>query len=290
MKVFNHTKAASKDYALSMLPQSRREIFWDVLKLNWKQFLLYGLLFLAFCLPLQLVTLSESMAAINVQNAELAQEQIPYMTAMTRIIASVVKLPCFLLIAVGISGFARVMRQYAWMENVRFVYEFGQGIKSNAGQMLLLAALAGVANIVAAFFIAMGETATDLLASILVLAPAAIILLCLLPVLAYAVVSISIYKSSFAGHIRVGRMVYGQWLWKTLLALVCCLVPFGLQMLPAFICQIIGAVLSPLLSPVVFLGWYLFALEGFDKYINQDRYPSLVGRGLYHPDDDGEIE
>ncbi len=267
-----------------MLPQTRREVFFDVLKLNWKSFLLYGLLFLAFCLPLQLVTLSESMAAINLQQADMAGAQIPYMIAMTRIIASVVKIPCFLLIAVGISGFARVIRQYAWMENVKFSYEFWKGVKSNAGQMLLLAILAGVCNGIAAFFIAVGETTADLLTAAIVLAPTAVIILCLVPVFAYMVVSISLYKGGFGSHFHVGRMVYAQSWWKTLLAVVCCFAPFALQILPAFIYQIIGAVLSPMLAPIVFLGWYLFALDELDQHINQERYPSLVGKGLYDPD------
>ncbi len=248
--------------------------------------MLYGLLFLLFCLPLQLVSLSESMAAINLQNAgtDIAQEQVPYMIAVTRIIASAIKLPCLLLIAVALSGFARVMRQYAWMENVNFTYELVQGIKSNAGQMLLLAALAGLLNIIAAVFIAIGETATDIMTSVIVLMPAAMLILCLLPVFAYMAVSISIYKSKFGTHFHIGRILYSQTLWKTLLALVCCFVPFALQVIPAFIYQIIGAVLSPMLAPVVFLGWYLFALDGLDEYINRQNYPSLVGKGLYDPE------
>ncbi len=287
MKLFHRTRAAAQDYDPCMLPRNRREVFLDVLKLNWKSFLLYGVLFLGFCLPLQLVTLSESMAVINFQAGDMAQ--MPYRIAMVRIIASIVKLPCFLLLAVGLSGFARVMRQYAWMENVRFSYEFWQGMKGNAGQMLLLAALAGVANVIAAVCIAVAETATDLLSSILLLAPAAVIILCMVPVLGYMVVSICIYKSSFAGHLQVGRMIYGQAFLKTLLALVCCLAPFGLQLIPGFLYQIIGAVVSPVVSPVVFFGWFLFVLEQLDSYINQERYPSLVGRGLYDPDAAGEI-
>ncbi len=285
-KIFNRFRKAAKDYDLSMLPQTRKEVFLDVLKLNWKSFLLYGLLFLVFSLPLQLVTLSESMAVINLQNAggEIPREQIPYMISMTRILAAVVKLPCFSLLAVAISGFARVIRQYAWMENVKFSYEFWQGIKGNAGQMLLLAVLAGVINLVATLFITVSETTTDFISSVIMLAPTAIIILCLVPVFAYMVVSISVYKSGFGGHFRVGRTVYAQSMRKTLLALPCCFMPFVLQVMPAFICQILGAVLSPLLAPIVFLGWYLFALDGLDAYINAEHYPSLVGRGLYDPE------
>ncbi len=268
-----------------MLPQTRREVFFDVLKLNWKQFVLYGLLFLVFSLPLQIVTLSESMAAINLQNSagQLPQEQIPYLLSMTRILASLIKIPCFLLVAVAVSGFARVFRQYAWMENVNFVYEFWQGVKGNVRQMLLLAAWTGLVNVFTAFFLAVGETTASFVASVIVLIPAAIIILCLGPVAAYMVVSVSIYKGRLGTHFRVGRLLYAQAPWKTLLALLCCLVPFGLQLLPAFIFQIIGAVLFPLLTPVIFLGWYLFTLDALDFQINPQEYPSLVGRGLYDP-------
>ncbi len=282
-KIFNRSPKASKDYTPSMLPQTRREVFFDTLKLNWKSFLLYGLLLLAFTLPMHIVTLSESMAVINLQNLDSDIAKTPYMISMTRLISSFIKLPCFLLLAVVVSGFARVIRQYAWMENVNFTYDFKQGVKNNVGHLLLLAVLVGIVNIVAVFFSSVAETTADLFSSIIVLLPTAIIILYLLPVFAYMVVSISIYSQKFGTHFRLGKLLYFQAPWKTLIALLCCFAPFILQAVPVFIFQIIGAVLSSMLIPVVFLGWYLFTLDGLDQSVNRQNYPSLVGRGLYNP-------
>ncbi len=281
-KLFDRASCASSDYTPSMLPQTRTAVFFDVLKLNWKKFMLYGLLFLLFSLPMEMVAVSEGMAVINLQRAEIdmAPQQIPYMIAMTKIIASVIKLPCLLLIAVAVSGFARVIRQYAWMENVYFTYEFKKGIKSNLGQMLVLALTAGAVNVLITVFIAVAETAAEFFTSVFLLIPAAFLILYLLPVFAYMAVSISIYGNSYGNHYKVGRVVYSRMLWKTLLALVCCGAPFALQKIPSFLSQFVGAVLSPMLTPVVFLGWYLFALNQFDESINRVHYPQLVGRGI----------
>ncbi len=276
---FFQNKRADRDYSPASLPQTRRAVFFDVLKLNWRQFILYGLLFLAVCLPMQLVSLSEAMAAVNLQNSQ--DPQWVYKLAMTRILAAGIQMPCLWLIGLALSGFARVMRQYAWMENVRFSYEFIQGVKQNGLQMLGLAVLAGLGNGLFALCAALAEAA-QLLPSVILMIPAALLLLCLLPVAAYAVAAIPVYKGKLAAQLRVGRLLYAQNPWKTLLGVGCCLAPCLVQLSQVFLVKIIGAVLAPVAAPVVLLGWTLFAYEAMDRHINETLYPELVGRGLWN--------
>ena len=51
------TKKASKDFERSMLPQTRRAVFFDVLKLQWRKLLLASFILLVSALPLLLIAI-----------------------------------------------------------------------------------------------------------------------------------------------------------------------------------------------------------------------------------------
>ena len=50
----------------------------------------------------------------------------------------------------------------------------------------------------------------------------------------------------------------------------------------------IGLVLFAFLNSVVIVLYTLISHSAFDKYINQEHYPDMVGKGLYKQVDDKE--
>ena len=50
-----HKLQAKDNYTHDMLPSNRREVFFDVVKLQWRALLLLGILVLLFAMPLQLL-------------------------------------------------------------------------------------------------------------------------------------------------------------------------------------------------------------------------------------------
>ena len=57
-----------------------------------------------------------------------------------------------------------------------------------------------------------------------------------------------------------------------------------------FITLIIGMVLFAILNSVVIVIYTLISHSAFDKYINKEHYPDMVGKGLYKVDTNESVE
>ncbi len=261
------------------LPADRRGAFFYVISGHWRNFLCYGLLMLAFCLPIHGAAVLEETLALLASAGEGSPEEIKLTIHGIRRLCAGLKIPGFALLAVPVAGLARVIRQYAWMERVDFWPEFAKGIRENLRHTLLLGLGVGILNFLAAFSYYTALEAADLFQSVVLLLPP-VLFLTVIPVGGYMTVAISLYTDSFLGHLRTALHLYGASPWRTLLAAGLCLSVFAVQFLPHFVCLYFGRLVSSLLSAFVFLAWYLFALDRADALIHRDRFPELVGRGL----------
>ncbi len=286
-------KSASKDYTVDMLPHNRREVFFDILKLHWGKFLAYGLLVLVFSLPLHILLVIENLTAAGLAESAngLAQEQLEQLYLQIMSLSNTVafaKIPCLLLLSVCIAGLVRIIRQYSWGENVFFSADFSQGIRQNGGQMALLAFAVGAVNWISVYAYNTSTVLDSDIASSVLLIPVGLAIFAGIPTAAYAVVQISVYSNRFGRNLLIGLVVAAKSYGKTLLAIVCCLLPFGLQLLPNLLAQIVGCVLGSMTAPYIFLAWFLFASNQLDRCINADQFPELVGRGTVQRDHEAE--
>ncbi len=285
-KLFNFNKPAKKEYTSDMLPKNRREVFFDVLKLNWTKFLLLGVVFLLVCLPLLSLSMYQEIVAdslrgeIEVATAEQQAELRAQLYAFKDICA-VLKIPCIIIIALYLSGLVKVVRQYAWEEDVFHLTDFVSGFKSNAWHMFLLSLIVGVAYAISSICFNISISTSDEIQSYIMMIPTCAFVLFVLPLCAYAVTSIAVYKNKFSAVMKLSfRMIFLE-PWRTYLALLCCLGLFALLLIPNFMCQIIVSVVGCLLFPVILLAWLLFSFNQFDKHVNAQRFPQLVGKGVF---------
>ncbi len=269
-------KSRAGEYTVSMLPSTRKAVFWDVLKLNWVSFVYYGLLMLLFSLPMLIVGMVENIQLANMVNA---QADARALFAMQNTFA-VLRIPCFMLLSIALAGFAKVMRQYAWGENVFFSSDFFGGIRANVRQTLLLGTVAGAGYVLCRMLYGIAVFSQEETMPLVCLIGILFVALIGIPVVAYAVVCVSIYVNKFCVLLKIGFLLTVKNPLKTYLALVCYLLLAAVQLLPYMAVQVAGGLLTGLLSPVIFLGWYLFALNGLDETVNKQYFPELVGRGI----------
>lgn len=76
-------KIAKTDYTEAMLPHTRKEVFFDVVKLHFRELILCGVIVFAFSLPMHILTLLEDAYAVNInaqlpENATVEQLQAAY--------------------------------------------------------------------------------------------------------------------------------------------------------------------------------------------------------------------
>ncbi len=294
MALFRKRKLqASQNFETSMLPQTRKAIFFDVIKLHWSSFLSYGFLILLFMLPLYVITLAQQVLVWQqyallegLPDAEKL-ESIQNIYALQNT-AACFKIPCLMIAALGLAGLIRVIRQYAWEENVFFSFDFSAGIRSNSKQFLLLGLLAGIINLLVTYSNGLSNFAEDSFSSILLMLPMGFALAVALPVIAFSMVSISLYANKFTIVLMTSLSLSVKTFFKTIVKLLCLLSPLALLLIPNLVVQFVVLLIYALTFPTLLLAWYLYALDPFDKYINAEYYPELVGKGLASSVQDAE--
>ncbi len=288
-KKVRRIKQSATDFTYQNLPHNRVEVFFDVVKLHWKSFLLFGLVFLLFCLPTQglslLRTLLVNQAYANAgELTDQTKVELASKIMSLDITAAILQLPCTMILAIAISGFSKIIKQYCWLENVYFRTDFFGGIKENYRQTGLLALIIGVVYVLSTYSVNYAQVVNNVGLSILAIVPVGVGLFVGIPVCAYAVVGISIYKNSFKQILITSFACFVKSPIKSLLAVAGCLLPFALQLIPDFLVMIIAKVVLSFIIPFVFLGWYLFALQQLDKTVNAQHYPSIFGKGTFPKD------
>lgn len=277
---FRRSKKAEKDYQKSMLPQNRKEVFWDVIKLQWSSLLATGGLMVLFALPLLVLAVFEN-ACVWALMADSTKQQDVLMGEVLalRNLSAILRGPMIVLLSVGLAGGARVVRQLAWEENLFLSYDFRMGIKQNVKQFLLYGLLVGLLYTCASIGWNMASV-TQWTVGVVFSAPMWLLVLAV-PVLAYLPVVICIYQNGFLGNIRVALALFLKHPVKTVGAVIASfaivVIPW---LIPSLIVQLIGGIVSVALLPFGMLGWFLFAYNRLDETINAQYCPEMVGKGI----------
>ena len=280
------TKSAKVDFQIGSLPQTRKEVFADVLKIHWRSFVGFAFLFVLFTLPFHLLGIKDDVIQMNIMqdfaNMTAEQQQAAILQVLSvKNTSAVFNIASFVIFAVFLSGMIRVIRQYSWEENVFLGFDMMQGMKQNIGQFLPLSLIIGIVNAFIVYAYNYLTLATDSASVILLAMAVCAVILIGVPTLAYTLVSVSLYDNSLIGHIKLGAVMAFKTPFKSVGMLALFLLPFSLAIVPNIACHVIGRLIGSLCLPVVLLAWYLFALDRFDEFVNKTKFPELVGRGTF---------
>lgn len=279
-------KTKARDYLPSMLPSSRKEIFFDVLSLHFGKFLLMGLAVLCLAMPLHLTAIAEDLYVSGVYSSLGAATQQQQLGALYTVVAvrglrGFLDVILLMIFALFFSGILRVVRQYAWMENVFFITDYIKGWKQNWKQTVLLALLSGISCALTMLAYNLSQLATGITIFLLVM-PTGVFYLFLLPIFGYTLVAIPVYNNTFGGNLKAGFYLYIKKPLGAILAAGCAMLPFLPLLIPHVYAHLAGRLLGSLLTPMILLGWSLYAYGQFDRYINGEQLPQIVGKGLYN--------
>lgn len=262
------SKVPQEDYSTGMLPSTRREVFFDVLKLQFPKLALCGLFSLAFTLPFLVSELVQDVYQTSLYQSGAENEAAALYLVTFRNVFAALDVLFYVFTSIGLAGLSRIIKRLAWEEPVNVWGDFGKGVQQNGRHYALLGLLTGLAGFACRY-----GTQDHILPSI-----AAGILLG--PLAAYMTVSIAVYSLRFMDHLKYALLLYVKDVPRTLLAAAVCFLPFVSQLLPNIYCRVIGRFISGLLIPTVMLGWFLFSFYRLDQTINPVHYPELIDRGL----------
>lgn len=277
-------KQAGSDFTESMLPQNRKDIFWDVVKIHWRRLFMMGLLLMVLLLPLFFLQWihDSQLLAVEQKTGYMTQQQLQeayYQIATARNIRNAVGVLFWVFFGIGMAGVCRVIRQYAWMENVHFFSDFWKGVRDNAKSFAFLGFLVGaVIGICASTYnmLPYGPAYLGWVSLIQI----GVLIVVILPVCALWLSMIPVYTNTAAKYMLLSFAVYLRSCTRTLPLLLCCLLICVPVLLPMPFFHIIGLLVVSFLLPFVLLAWTLYSYSLFDVHINPRFYPQLIGKGI----------
>lgn len=265
------------------LPRNRKEVFFDLLKnrkMNLFAFSCYTFIFfIPLAVDLFLFNFFESVAIAADKSDQLFSLVFYSMLIM---------LPCMLIGFIGLAGAFYTAKKMVWQEGISLASDFFQGIKENWKHALINGVIFGLAL----FGLVVGGTYLMIYAPVHAVVKGiglgALILFFLLfgMVVVLNFTQCVYYENGYAVTLRNSFSFLGLLNWRILLIYLLSTGTVVVLGLFNLITLTIGLLLFAIFNSVVIILYTLISHYGFDKYINKEHYPHMVGKGLYKESQD----
>lgn len=279
-------KLAKEDFQESSLPKTRTEVFWDVMNLHFVKFLFYGLIILLFYLPIFFNRLASDAYILGLKStiteASTAEEinQVTASIAGNKITTALIDVPLIVLFFVGLSGMARIIKRYGFLENVYFKYDFPKGIKQNSPQFILIGMTYAILRLASVYALNLSSFLEGNLFFVLGRVPSVLLSVILGPIGFFMTVCIPVYDNSYTTNLKMSTLLYGRSILKTLGVSALLLIPFFFGFVENFWISTILRLVSTFLIPFLMLIFFLYSFNLLDEQFNKTNVPQLYRKGL----------
>ena len=265
------------------LPRNRKEVFFDLLKnrkMNLFAFSCYTFIFfIPLAVDLFYFNFLES-AAITADKSDQLFSLVFY--------SMLIMLPCMLIGFIGLAGAFYTAKKMVWQEGISLASDFFQGIKENWKHAILNGVIFGLAL----FGLVVGGTYLMIYAQVHAVVKGiglgALILFFLLfgMVIVLNFTQCVYYENGYGVTLRNSFSFLGLLNWRILLIYLLSTGTVVVLGLFNLITLTIGLILFAVFNSVAIILYTLVSHSGFDKYINKEHYPHMVGKGLYKDSQD----
>lgn len=273
-------KYLTKDFVADNLPSTRKQVFFDRLKLHFGKLLKLGLICFSVALPLFVISLLKDMGIASVyaeyESGNITLEQAQIYVVSSQNMYSLFSIVGYLILSVGVSGCMQVIKRLAWIEPVFLRQDFNDGIKFNCRGYLGIFALFGIFM----FFAHLSLNYFDnFIVSVL---PIGVLLVAFLPTALLMLSQNCIYNVTFGENLRNSFALYLKTVPTTLLSVTVMALPTLFFIIPNIIVKYLLLAVSVIfLLPLAMLFWFLYSCYLFDKNINCKQFPELLNKGLH---------
>ena len=267
MKLFKR-KIKPNDFLEEDLPSSRPELFWDIMKNEFRKLFFVAGVLIVFALPFLAmhVFLDYELIAMESQGASSNWPHYVFLIANPFLAA---------IFGIGIAGSLRIIKRLCYMDPVFLWDDFKKGVKQNARQCVLFSFLIGIFFSICYLFRV--NNPSSFVSNI----PLGIFALIVFPCLMFAYPVIGTYTTKISETFSLSCRLYPKAFLTNLIPLVAFLSVYFFELIPDLVLKYALILLFLLLiSPLMLLGFFLYSSYLFDKFINKEKYPELVGRGI----------
>ncbi len=270
---------ADRDFLVEDLPQTRKKQFFVFFKEEWRLLLRLAFLFLLLFAPYLGISAFEGYYLAYNEGADALAFSL---------INESVKAVCLILPFLGFGGLCQVHRRMCLGEGVMFWKDFFSGFSLRWASFGFLIGLGHVGMVYLSSL-----SSAFAYAGVFYFVLLGILDLAVLPILGFSYSQLPYYDlTKSGGYMRNGvKFVIKYYPWILLFSIF----PLGLDTLhfiPNLPLALYDALLAlfSMLSPIYCLAFFSFALDKFDKHLNQTAYPSLYRKGLSKEAKNKDIE
>lgn len=260
------------------LPHDRKEVFFDLL--SHRKMTLFALSCFTFMF---FIPLAVDLFFFNYwETAAIVSKKYEYLFSLV-FYSMLIMIPCMVIGFIGLAGAFYTAKRLVWQEDINLANDFFTGIKENWKH----AFFNGLLFALLLFGMVIGGTYLIVLAPVspvvIGIGIGAVILIFLVfgMVIALNFTQDVYYENGIFVTFKNSFCFLGLLNWRILLLFV--LTTGSLIALGCFnlITLGIGLFLFAILNSSVIIIYTLLSHHAFDKYINQEHYPDMVGKGLY---------
>ena len=271
-------KQISDSEAKRSLPTSRKEVFFDLLR-NRKMtlFALSCFTFMFF------IPLAVDLFIFNYfESAAIAADKKEYLFSLV-FYSMCIMVPCMVIGFLGFAGAFYTVKRLVWQEDINLAVDFFHGIKDNWKHAIVNGLLFGLilfGMVIGGSYLLIFSPTSPITCGVGI---GALILAFLVfgMVISLNFTQDVYYENGVLTTFKNSFYFLGLLNWKILVLFI--LTTGGLFTLSCFnlITLGIGLLLFAVLNSVVIVVYTLLSHSAFDRFINQEHYPEMVGKGLY---------
>ncbi len=274
-------RSVTEDEAIRSLPHNRKEVFFDLIKHRKVTLFALSCFTFMFFIPLAVdLFYFNFLEAVAIEN-----EKFEYLFSLI-FYSMLIMLPCMLIGFLGFAGAFYTAKKLVWQEGISTAIDFFQGIKENWKYALVDGMVFGIAL----FGLVIGGSYLYIFAPVhaavkgIGIGALIIVFIVLGIITALNFTQNVYYQNPYFRTFKNSFSFLGLTNWKTLLTFI-----FSTGVVVTLNCFNmitigVGLFLFAILNSVVIIIYTLIAHSAFDKYINQEHYPEMVGKGLYKDD------
>lgn len=280
--------SAPKDFDVSLLPQNRKDQFFNLLKNQYFTIFKIGLLLLLFLIPFLACDLIRNLFDNGFYNSFLektiTEEEYHFYLFLDLMIQTGIEFVFIPLLSVAIAGFNGLLREMVEGGNILFFADFKIGVKNNYKITLIVSlvfgAILAIVRFVVNYFIGL----------YFVMIPVySIFILFIIPLTIIPLIFTAYYQGNYFNVLNNSMKLYPSYWWQYLLissisfgVVIGMNLGFDGNLLP-YLKTIVYAVIIIIVIPLAMLLLHSISISLFDKRINPEYYPENLSRGLYVP-------
>lgn len=279
MKRLFKRKPRAADFQEENLPSNRWQLFFDVLKNQFRKLFLASLLLVAFALPFLLLHIfidffkaaNFSSYSLGNMTEEAYQSSLLYLESIFLAINPLATA----IFGIGLAGVMRIIKRLCYLEPVFLGDDFKKGVKQNWRPVVLTTFLIGLLFSVCMFVRNLDTSAWYLNI------PIALFCSLFYPILLLMIPASTIYSLKYTEAISLSSRLYARVFLPFLPILILFIGPFFFEYIPdLFIKYLVILLFVLLFSSLLLVGLFLVESSFLDRYINKAQYPALVDKGI----------